>query len=237
MRLVRIECFVGDEGVGRNVADENRSLCHVMNLSGRQGEAMQTTQSLHECMNLGAQSATGTTERLRAVFFRAPAACWWARTMVESRNASLKSASFANSLKTRCHTPLSDQRAKRWYTLFQGPNSSGISRHGLPVRATHSTDSTKSRLSAAVRPGSETFPGNIAWIRRHCSLRKIVRTNYPTPSASWGETIALIVNRTYYYGRKVFPHRSMFVTHALASLGLGEAPLDDLPFPVDHLLI
>jgi hypothetical protein len=48
----------------------------------------------------------------------APAACWWALTIVESRKTSSKSASLAISANTRCQTPRSDQRAKRLYALF-----------------------------------------------------------------------------------------------------------------------
>jgi hypothetical protein len=91
--------------------------------------------------------------------------------------------------------PLSDQRPKRWYTLFQEPNSRGRSRHGAPVRAIHSTASTNRRLSAAVRPGSVIRPGNMASIRRHCSFRRTLRIAPPTLTGSWALMIALNVNR------------------------------------------
>jgi hypothetical protein len=51
--------------------------------------------------------------------------------------------------------------------LFQLPKSSGRSRHGAPVRASQSTASTNSRLSAAVRPESMRLPGKCGSIRSH----------------------------------------------------------------------
>ena len=107
-----------------------------------------------------------------AFFLAAPTECWWARTMVLSRNTSSKSASSASSANTFCQMPLFDQRAKRMYTLFQSPNSVGRSRHGLPVRAIHSTASINCRLSSPLRPGSPVFPGNIDSKRCHWSLRR-----------------------------------------------------------------
>src|SRR5258708_2011153 len=64
-------------------------------------------------------------------------------------------------------------RRKRWYTLFHGPKSGGKSRHGLPVRAIHSTASTNNRLSAAVRPGSVDLPGSKGPIRSYWSSLSI----------------------------------------------------------------
>ncbi len=75
-------------------------------------------------------------------FFCAPAACWWARTMVESINSASRSGSLANSSTMRAHTPFLLQRDNRLYTLCQLPNGLGRSRHGEPVRTIHSTTST-----------------------------------------------------------------------------------------------
>src|SRR5258705_8759345 len=124
-------------------------------------------------MNFGGQSASRAADRLIAVFFGAPAACWWARTMVLSMKTSSKSASPASSAKTVCHTCARDHLAKRLYTLFQAPKSGGRSRHGLPVRAIHSTASTNCRLSAAVRPASVALPGSSWAIRAYWSSLSI----------------------------------------------------------------
>jgi hypothetical protein len=73
----------------------------------------------------------------------------------------------------RSHICARDHLAKRWYTLFHAPKSGGKSRHGLPVRAIHSTASTNSRLSPAVRPGSVPLPGSKRAIRSYWSSLSI----------------------------------------------------------------
>ena len=78
-------------------------------------------------------------------------------------------------LKSRSHTPFCAHRQKRVYTVYHLPNSSGRSRHGAPVRATHNTPSTNKRLSSPLRPGSPILPGNSGAIRSHCALLKTVR--------------------------------------------------------------
>jgi hypothetical protein len=61
-------------------------------------------------VNLGRQAAARAPDRLIAFFFWAPAACWWARTTLESRKTSSKSASLASTSNTRCHTTLRGTR-------------------------------------------------------------------------------------------------------------------------------
>src|SRR5881394_2641714 len=79
-------------------------------------------------MYLGAQAAARTADRL--IFrppFLAPAACWWARTMVESTIRYSKSGSSDIASNIRHQTPLMLHRLKRRNTLFQSPNASGRS--------------------------------------------------------------------------------------------------------------
>jgi hypothetical protein len=69
-------------------------------------------------------------ERLRPGFSWAPAACWCARTLVESMNtsfgwASLDSAAKNSVAEKLCHCPAFDQRAKRRSTLSRARNCSG----------------------------------------------------------------------------------------------------------------
>jgi hypothetical protein len=59
------------------------------------------------------------------------------------------------------------------YSLFRARKSCGRSCHGLPFRAIHSTASTDSRLSAAVRPGSGILPGSNDTIRPYCTSLSI----------------------------------------------------------------
>jgi hypothetical protein len=192
---VGIVGFVRNDGLRDDAIEYRLGLRYIVQLTTAEGPAGQTAQTFDQRMNLGGQTAPRVPERLIAVFFGAPAACWWARTMVESRKTSSKSASLASSSNTRCHTPLSDQRAKRLYTLFQGPKAFGRSRQGEPVRAIHKTASTNCRLSAPVRPGSLALPGSIASIRSHWSSRSIFRGIVPTPSVSWNDSLTSNVNR------------------------------------------
>jgi hypothetical protein len=102
--------------------------------------------------------------------------CWCARTIVESIRMCSISVSPAKAFATRVHTPLLRQREKRIYTVCHRPNSAGRSRHGLPVRAIHSTASRNQRLLDAVRPRSPSLPGRITWTLFHTSSLSNVRT-------------------------------------------------------------
>jgi len=192
---IGIECFVRNDCLRREPLDELMCLGQIVRLSGRKRPAHQMAQALDQAVNLGAQSSTRASDRLVALFLGAPAACWWALTMVESRNTSSKSASLASSSNTRCHTPRSDHLEKRLYTLFHGPKLRGKSRHGAPVRAIHKTASTNSRLSLAVTPTSDALPESIDSIRANWSSRRIFRGIVPTPSTSWSDSLNSIVNR------------------------------------------
>ena len=109
-------------------------------------------QRIHREMDLGTQPAPRAPEGVRAVFFWAPAACWWARTIVLSMSSASKSASWRIAAMIRGHTPFLPHREKRVYVACQVPNAESKSRHGLPVRAIHSTASIHRRLSFAVTP-------------------------------------------------------------------------------------
>ena len=84
-----------EEGVGvvGHVADQRlrvglceQRLCpgEVVGFSWREQDFDRIAERVDECVNLCAQSAARSADRLRAVFFLAPALCWWARTMVAS---------------------------------------------------------------------------------------------------------------------------------------------------------
>jgi len=79
-------------------------------------------------VNLCAEAAAGAADGLIASPFFAPAACWWARTMVLSMMRYSKSGSSAMAAKMRCQTPLALHRQKRRNALFQLPKASGRSR-------------------------------------------------------------------------------------------------------------
>src|SRR3546814_1857485 len=63
------------------------------------------------------------------------------------------SGSSEQASKSRTKTSALTQARYRLNTVFQLPKKAGRSRHGLPVRAIHSTASTKRRLSLPLRPG------------------------------------------------------------------------------------
>lgn len=83
-----------------------------------------------------------------------PAASWCARTTVASRREPVSSTSMASSLNTFSQTPRLAHRKNRLYTVFQGPNRSGRSRHGTPVLTLQMTALMKSRS-----PRFERGPG------------------------------------------------------------------------------
>ena len=67
--------FVGTDRARFQVLKERQCLGAVTGLPSGQAESRQTTQPLDQGMNLRAQSAAGSPERLVTVFFAAPAAC------------------------------------------------------------------------------------------------------------------------------------------------------------------
>src|SRR5258705_8907964 len=83
-----------------------------------QREPHRTSQASNGHMNLGAQATARAADRLilRPPFL-APAACWWARTMVESTIRYSKSGSSDIASKIRHQTPLRLHRLKRRNTL------------------------------------------------------------------------------------------------------------------------
>ena len=173
---VTVERLVGDEGGEINTCDERLRADAIVTLAGKKDEADQIAQCVDERENLGRQAATRFADRLILSPPFAPVACRWTLTIVPSMRAYSKSGSPESRLKSRSKTPFSANRRKRWKTEFHFPNISGRSRQGAPTRAIQSTPSKKSRLSAAERPRSPTFPGTCGAIRAHCSSLKTRRS-------------------------------------------------------------
>ena len=98
---IGIISLVAEEGVRVGVF-----ACQVVILTRRQHQFDRIAQGINKRMDFGRQSPAGSPNGLRAVFFRAPALCWWARTMVASIIMYSLSGSLANSLKMRSKTPL-----------------------------------------------------------------------------------------------------------------------------------
>lgn len=74
--LVGIEGFVGQQGVSLHVRQQGVGALQVVGLARRQEEADRIAQSIDQGMDLGAQPAFASADRLIfAVFFLAPALC------------------------------------------------------------------------------------------------------------------------------------------------------------------
>ena len=182
---IGVEGLVGDQDLGGQAADERFGLGDVVRLAGGETNAQRIAERIDGDVQLGAQPPARAPDGLILSPPFAPAACWWARTMVESSMTYSKSGSSAKALKRLSHTPAFDQREKRRKVLFQAPTSAGKSRHGAPVRATHSTDSTNRRLFRPVTPRSDSLPGTRPLIRSHCVSDKTVRIK----TASFRKTV------------------------------------------------
>jgi hypothetical protein len=76
--------LVADQRIWIDVFDQQLRASQIMGLSWREHQFDGIAQSVDERVDFGGQPAAGSADRLRAVFFRAPALCWCARTMVAS---------------------------------------------------------------------------------------------------------------------------------------------------------
>src|SRR6516225_3774723 len=180
---IGVIALVGQKMFEGNAADQVLSLENVVLLAGGQDEANRIAERIHARADFGAQAAARTPDRLIFAPPFAPAACWWARTMVESMIKYSKSGLSTNALKMRSQTPFLAQRRKRWKTLFQLPNDGGRSRQGAPARAIQSTASTNRRLSSPCRPLSPCLPVTNGSMRRHCAFVNCRRIKI-TPSVA-----------------------------------------------------
>ena len=150
-KAIGVKAPVTQQLVERQTADQILGLHDVIHLACGQDEANGITERIHACIDLRAQAAARTPDRLIFAPF-APAACWCARTMVVSMIGYSKSGFSTNALKMRSHTPFLAHRRKRWNTLFQWPNSFGRSRHGAPREPTKARHRQNRRLSSPCRP-------------------------------------------------------------------------------------
>src|ERR1700727_2506801 len=171
---------IGHDHLGGQSRDQRGRLRRIALLTCGQREPHRTSQAANGHMDLRAQAAARAADRLifRPPFF-APAACWWARTMVESTIRYSKSGSSDIASKIRHQTPLMLHRLKRRNTLFQSPNASGRSRQGEPVRTIHSTPSTNIRLSRPAEPFWSGRPMISGAIRFHAASLKTSRPITP----------------------------------------------------------
>ena len=175
-KRVGVVSLVSHNRQGIKSINQGLGLRYVRSFATSQKQTNGISQSIHRSMDLCRQSATRTSDVLRPFFFWAPAACWWARTMVLSMKSISKSGSPDTASANRTHVPFSHHRANRTYTLCQFPNSFGKSRQGDPVRAIQSTASKNNLLSLAVTPRSCCLPVQSGSNRAHWSSRNSNRS-------------------------------------------------------------
>ena len=84
--LGRVVTFVCDDGFGASALEQQDRLGILGSLARRDAEGDRQPGLVGQQVDLGAQSTSGTPQSrvFGAPFLRPAAACWWARTMVES---------------------------------------------------------------------------------------------------------------------------------------------------------
>ena len=73
---VGVERLVREQGAGIDGFDERLSASQVVILARAEHHLDRIAEGVDERVNLGGQSAAGSADGLRAVFFLAPALCW-----------------------------------------------------------------------------------------------------------------------------------------------------------------
>jgi hypothetical protein len=111
--VVAVVCGVANQSFWMGVLEQRLGGREIVGLSWCERQFDRIAESIDERVYLGGQPPARSTDRLRAVFFLAPALCWCARTMVLSMIMYSLSGSLANCLKMRSKTPLFAQRLKR----------------------------------------------------------------------------------------------------------------------------
>lgn len=81
---ISIVRLVADQGFRIDPFEQRFCAGQIVGLPRREHDIDGIAERIDQHMNFGGQSAAGSADRLFAVFFRAPALCWWARTMVAS---------------------------------------------------------------------------------------------------------------------------------------------------------
>lgn len=92
---IAVIAFVGQYGlgIGRHIK-QGIGLTNVGLFGAGQGESERIAECIDTTVDFGSESATRATQSLWAVFFLAPAACWWARIAVLSNITSSRSRSW-----------------------------------------------------------------------------------------------------------------------------------------------
>jgi len=73
---IGVICLVADQSRWISIGEQRLCTSEIVGLAWRQHQLDRIAQCIDERVNLGAQSAARSADRLRAIFFRAPALCW-----------------------------------------------------------------------------------------------------------------------------------------------------------------
>src|ERR1700689_3307393 len=73
---VGVERLVGDQSAGRDCFEQRFGTSEIVILAGAEHHLDGIAEGIDVPMNFGRQSAAGSADGLRAVFFWAPALCW-----------------------------------------------------------------------------------------------------------------------------------------------------------------
>ena len=180
--------LITEQATRVDLGDEGRSALAIVAMPSGQLERNRQAEGVDDEVNLGRAPTPRAADRVRFSPPLPPAECWCARFAVLSRLCHSSSMSVRSAAKSRSHLPFLDQRSNRLKTVFHGPNSSGRSRHGVPVRRHHSTASMKLRSSLGGRP-ARLSPSRNAATLCHCSsascCRSIVATPWSTRRSPW----------------------------------------------------
>src|SRR5262249_41696491 len=174
--FVAVVAFVAEEAVGINIVQLHQRVItfDLMRFTAGHVDRRRVAFGIRAVVDFGREAAARAPERFpRLIPPFTPAACWCARTIVESMACSLSAGGprLASVSNTASHTPSLLQRVKRTKTEFQLPYRSGISRQGAPVRSTQRMPLTVRRLSAMAGPRSPRFGSKGSRIRHSESVR------------------------------------------------------------------
>ncbi len=73
---ISVISLVADQGLGVDTVNQRFCASQIVGLPRREHQRDGVAKSVDEGVNFGRQSAARSADRLRAVFFRAPALCW-----------------------------------------------------------------------------------------------------------------------------------------------------------------
>ena len=148
---VGIISLVAEKGFGLDLGRQRFRLGDVVSVAPGEAERQWVAKGVDDHVDFRGKAAARAADGLVVTpFFRAPALCWCALTMVASIIAYSLSGSSAKVLKRLSRTPLAAQREKRLWVFFQSPKRSAKSRHGAPERNFQITASTNRRLPSSL---------------------------------------------------------------------------------------